>query len=94
MTELFAVHDAAADRFIDPFCGPTIDFAIRGFKEACMGDGHQFNKFPEDYTLFHIGTFDPQLGTLQGMTARKIATASSFVHGMQLDIEDQIKEQA
>ncbi len=88
--ELFSVLDQAAERFIDPFPGITIDFAIRGFKEACMTEGHQFAKFPEDYALYHVGSFNVELGELIPKQANKIAMASSFVHGAQLDIEDQI----
>lgn len=90
-TELFAVYDAAARRYLDPFCGPTVEFALRGFREACMKDGHQFQKFPEDYTLFHVGSFDIEDGVLIPIYAHKIGMALSFVDG-QVDIEDQIKE--
>lgn len=87
MIELFSILDAAAERYMDPFCAPTIEFAIRGFKEACSIKDHQFSKFPEDYSLFHIGTFDPELCQIDPCIAKKIAVASSFVHGGQLDIE-------
>ncbi len=93
MTELFAVFDAAAKRYIDPFCGPTVEFAIRGFKEACQRADHQFSKFPEDYALYHVGSFDPELGVITGMTARKIAAATSFVHGIRIDPEDVVASQ-
>ncbi len=86
MTELFAVHDAVADRWLEPFSGPTIEFGIRGFKEACETDGHQFMKHAEDYSLWHIGTFDEALGVLEGFTARKVAMASSFTnYSLQFD---------
>ncbi len=94
MTELFAVYDAAAKRYIDPFTGPTIEFALRGFREACETEGHQFRKFPEDYTLFHIGTFDPETGLLVGNEGHKVGMALSFVNTvtpadpMQLSHED------
>ncbi len=90
--ELFAVQDAAANRFIDPFPAPTVEFAIRGFKEACGTEGHQFGKFPEDYSLWHVGEFDAELGLISPLTPRKLATASSFVHGAQIDlVHDEIQ---
>ncbi len=78
-TELFSVFDAAAKRYLDPFCGPTLEFGIRGFKEACQQEAHQFTKFPEDYSLWHIATWDGELGEMHEMKAHKIAMASSFV---------------
>ncbi len=90
MNELFTVYDLAARRYLEPFFGPTVEFGIRGFKEACETEGHQFAKFPEDYALYHVGSFDPELGELKGKKeAHKIASASQFVqHGPpQLEVD-------
>lgn len=76
--ELFTVFDQAANRYMDPFCAPTIEFAVRGFREACETDGHQFNKYPEDYVLYHVGGFDAELGVLEPSNPHKIANAMSF----------------
>lgn len=79
--EIFAVYDSAAERHLDPFTGPTIEFAIRGFREACTTDGHQFKKFPEDYVLYHVGTFDTVLGQVTGMpNTVKLAIASQWAN--------------
>lgn len=98
MIELFAIFDSAAVRFIEPFPASTVQVAIRGFQEACSKEGHQFEKFPEDYTLFHVGTFDPEKGEIESWSdLRKVAMATSFVHdhgspkiatsGVNLDLE-------
>ncbi len=87
--ELFSVFDQAAARYMDPFPGPTIEFAIRGFREACTTEGHQFQKYPEDYALYHVATFDAELGVVSGFAARKISNAASFVFGAQLNIDDE-----
>ncbi len=95
--ELFSVHDQAADRFIDPFCAPTIEFAIRGFKEAINTPDHHFGKYPEDYVLYHVGSFDAELGVMHEVKAHKIGNALSFVDkSHQFDIEHSasLKEQA
>lgn len=84
--ELFSVLDSAAERYLEIFCAPTLEFAIRGFREACGKEGHQFQKFPEDFSLFHVGTFNAELGAIEPIPAHKIAIASSFVHeGLRLD---------
>lgn len=76
--EIFSVYDAAAARFIDPFVAPTIEMALRGFREVCTHEGHQFQKFPEDYNLFHIGHFDAEKGEVQHIVAVKIAMAMDY----------------
>ncbi len=89
--ELFAIKDHAADRFLDPFPAPTIEFALRGFREACSADGHQFAKFPEDFDLYHVGRFDAPTGVLETLQPRKIANATSFTggYGNPLTLEDE-----
>jgi len=89
--ELFSVMDQVAERYMDPFAGPTVAFAIRGFEEACRDPQHQFAKFPEDYALYHIGSFDPELGVISALPARKVAVASNFVtnHGDQLNLMEE-----
>lgn len=74
-TQLFSVYDSAAHRYLDPFPAPTIEFAIRGFRQAVNTPEHQFNQFPEDYTLFHVGEFNPEDGllTITGPTSLGVA---------------------
>ncbi len=86
-SEIFSVFDQAADRFLDIFSQVTIEAAIRDFRMACTKPEHQFNKFPEDYALYHVGTWQPELGEIVPMKARKISMASNFV-GLNQEISD------
>lgn len=83
MSELFSVFDSAANMYIEPFFAPTVAFALRGFQEACQKDGHQFHKFPEDYILYHIATFEHKTGVLIPLTPHKVAMALSFLEPQQ-----------
>lgn len=89
ITMLFSVYDSAAERFLEPFCAPTVEFAIRSFKEAVTRDGHQFNKFPEDYTLFKVGEYDQESGSLKPVaTPQSLGVAITFMaEGPKLDQE-------
>ncbi len=77
--QIFSVWDCAADRYLEPFFAPTIDFALRGFKEAVNKNGHQFNKFPQDFTLFHIGKFNPASGDIHTLSPRSLGVAITFL---------------
>lgn len=78
MMQMFTVYDSAAERFLDPFHAPTPQYAIRVFQSAANEVGHQFEKFPADYTLFHIGSFNPETGELQPETPRSLGTALMY----------------
>lgn len=60
----FAVHDSKAMAFIQPFFFPTREMATRMFKAAANDPQTNFGKFPGDYTLFELGTFDLGTGEL------------------------------
>lgn len=52
---IFAVWDAKALAFLEPFFMPTAGMAIRSFHDAVNKQGTQFNQHPEDYSLWQIG---------------------------------------
>ncbi len=82
--EIFAILDMALGEYLEPFSAPTIAFAIRSFGDVCGKEGHQMQRFPEDYSLYHIGTFEN--GELTGFEPRKVAMASSYANlGPQLE---------
>lgn len=78
-TQLFCIYDSAALRYLDPFNAPTIEFALREFRTAVNKDGHQFNQYPADYTLFHIGAFDPEKGILLPSNPLSLGVAITFL---------------
>lgn len=77
-TEIFTVFDSAAARFLEPFFAPTIEVALRMFREVVNKEGHDFNRFPEDYTLFHIGAFSAQDGQIIAQSPRSLGVALTF----------------
>lgn len=77
--EVFTVRDAAADRFLTPFFSDTVETALRQFKEACLSPEHQFHRFPEDYVLYHIGTFRGETGEIEAWDPHKLLNATSVL---------------
>lgn len=83
---LFTVFDSAAGAFLDTFMAPSIEFAIRSFREAVNTPEHQFNKFPEDYTLYLVGEFDPGSGLLVAQAPQSLGVAVTFVSRMKSEV--------
>lgn len=77
--EYFSVFDSAAGAYLEPFPCPTIEVAIRRFREAIHTPDHQFQKFPEDYTLFHVGSFDQSTGKFTVLEPRSLGVAMTFL---------------
>lgn len=77
--EVFSVYDVKAEAFIAPFFMSTIAQAIRAFSEACSQEGHAFRKHAEDYTLFHIGSFNDGTAEIKAIVPIRVAAALEFV---------------
>jgi len=64
---VLAVRDCKADAFLQPFFALSRGVAIRSFAEAAKpaspGEAsHDFAKYPDDFSLFELGTFDQAEG--------------------------------
>lgn len=80
---IFAVFDSAAKRYIDPFVAPTAEFALRGFRQACNTDGHQFNLHAPDFTIFCIGEWDADNGIVTPVQPQNLGNALQFIEDLE-----------
>lgn len=64
--EAFSVFDSKAGAFGQPFFAFNPAIAQR-MVAVSVRDGESFlSKFPQDYSLYHIGSFDDSTGELAG----------------------------
>lgn len=69
MKKLFTVHDGKSGGYLDPFCADTNGVAVRMFTDIVADPRSVFNKHPEDFVLFELGTFDPHAGRVEMLAA-------------------------
>lgn len=79
ITQLFSVYDSKARCFAPPFCCPTKEVAMRTFGEAANDPATRVAKFAEDFTLYHVGTFDDELGVVKMLSEHiNLGLASNY----------------
>lgn len=77
--EYFSVFDSAAARFLEPFAAPTVEVALRRFRATIENPETDFARFPEDYTLFHVGQFDQEEGLFRAFqTPHSLGVAVTY----------------
>lgn len=77
---VFTIYDCKAEMYLQPFCFKTVGQASRAFEESCNDINHQFNKHPEDYTLFELGTYDDNTAAFEiGATPNALGKAIEYV---------------
>jgi len=65
---MFTVYDSKAETYLRPFTMQSTGEAIRGFITTLNDFNTEFGKYPADFTLFEIGTFDPTTCTINSLT--------------------------
>lgn len=60
MLKMFTVYDSKAETYLRPFSMLTTGEAIRGFITSLNMPDTDYCKYPGDFTLFEVGTFDPR----------------------------------
>lgn len=80
---VFSIYDNKAKLFSQPFFAINVSVAVRSFSGLANEAGNAVNKNPSDYTLFHVGTFDDDLGVFENCSRQEnLGLAASFVKGL------------
>lgn len=72
--KVFSVYDAKVQDFGNPFFMHHEGEAIRGFTSVANDSSTKINKYPHDYSLFELGTYDTQLGRLESLSSPLLLT--------------------
>lgn len=67
MKNVYCIFDSKAEAYMTPWFVDKDGQALREFEDAIRDPQSPFNKHPEDYTLFKIGTFDQWKGKLSSL---------------------------
>lgn len=62
--KLFSVYDAKAEQYSVPFSERTHESARRSFVVAVRDKETPVGRFPADYALFVVGSFDEETGVV------------------------------
>tara|TARA_R110002072_G_scaffold196017_3_gene353388 strand:+ start:3005 stop:3265 length:261 start_codon:yes stop_codon:yes gene_type:complete len=64
-TKLYAVHDSVASVYGQVFQLLNDDIAKRTLIPVVNNPEHNYGMFPKDYTLYSLGIYDDEIGTIE-----------------------------
>jgi len=64
---VLAVYDEKAEAFAAPFFQQSDVLALRAFVAACRDTDSLLHKFPRDYALYKLGTYDDNVGRFDNL---------------------------
>ncbi|AXH74896.1 MAG: nonstructural protein [Microviridae sp.] len=76
---VFTVRDEKVGLFLPPFYARNKGEAIRSFADAARNKDHNFAKYPEDFTLYELGTFDDETSTFELPIPARVASVSEVM---------------
>lgn len=83
-TKVFAIWDAKAEAFMQPFHMQTLGMALRTWSDTVNDPKTGFNRHPEDYTLFELGEYDEKSGKFENLqTPESRGLAVQFIEQKQ-----------
>lgn len=62
LLHVFSVYDSKIGAYLQPFFLQTKPAAIRAITDCVRDPEHRFGQHPEDYVLFHLGTYEDNTG--------------------------------
>ena len=75
---IYSIRDLKIEAYSQPFYSHTHGSALRAFADHVNEAGSAPNKHPEDFALFHLGTFNDQTGEITGQQPRHIGEAIEY----------------
>lgn len=84
----YAIYDAKAAAYMQPFTSTNHATAIRMWEAAVKQEGSQFNQHAEDFSMWHIGSFNEDDGTIEPVIPVSIARALDFVQVELREVKD------
>lgn len=89
MKLVFAIFDVKAESYGSPIFLETPGLALRSFSDACADEKGPFFKYPADYSLYEIGSYDPNGAVLKGLPQPKfLYSATAVVNQLKMSQED------
>jgi len=76
--QMMSVRDVKSDSFGNPWFAPTVGMAVRSFTDEVNRDENSSTaaKHPEDFQLYHLGSFESTSGTFETQIPKLVITGS------------------
>jgi len=96
--KIYVIHDSKADAFMQPFFLNEDEQAIRGFSDSVNNQESPFHNHAGDYTLYKIGDYSEETGTIQGMDKTSLVNGidvkkqSTDINQLTLELINELKK--
>lgn len=81
--QVFVIYDSKAHAYLPPWFAPNLELGVRDFAGAVNDPSTRFYRHSEDFTLFHLGSFDDAVGRVEQFPEQvNLGLAANFKKGI------------
>jgi hypothetical protein len=85
--ELYTIYDSKEEIYYQPFFLLNDAVALRQFGDMANEETSKISKHPEDYTLWHLGSYEDSSATLTPLKTKKcLAHANEHLYTQPLEV--------
>jgi hypothetical protein len=77
--KMYSVYDTKSELFSSPHFLQSDGVAVRSFSTACDDPKTQLAMYPEDFSLYCVGTFNIESGNISPIQPKQLCNAAEFV---------------
>jgi len=77
--QAYSVHDVKSESFAAPFFVPKEGIAVRVLTQMVADERTDVSKFPADYFLYHVGSYDTDKAVLESLSPVVMVCSASSV---------------
>lgn len=78
---LCSIYDSKAEAFSNPMSFQSVAQAMRAFGDHINDPGSDMHRHPEDYVLFHVGTFDQRSSNIEVVPSKAVSYGQDVFEG-------------
>lgn len=67
--QIFAIYDSVSETFTKPFASHSVNTARREIADVVNQKESKYSKHSEDFSLFHLGSYDENTALFKILTA-------------------------
>jgi len=81
LKQMYSIRDSKAQIFHIPYFNNTHGEAERNFSELVKDEKSMISKYPDDYDLYHVGTYDDQTGLVESLDTPQHMLKAAILKG-------------
>lgn len=91
--KIFALYDEKAITYARPFFLPHKGQAIRLFSDLATDSSQEIGRHPEDYSLYHLGTYDDITGRFENLQVPEFISRASEFKNPKISITKEVNDE-